>query len=476
MNYNQHEIEMLSQLSSEKLKVRNFFQNADQETKEEYLSKLTEQQMLSIKHDWDIWARPKQLFPRKILDPNDPHDTIFFCGGRGAGKTRTGSEWINMLMTGPTPLSAGRLNQMILIGDNYMDLKASMIEDSKSGILGVAHKDFRPTYNDNSQVLTWPNGAQCHIRHDRSYENIRGLSVQCVFFDEFAKYKYIEETYDMAMMANREKPKPFTVITTTPRPIQLIRDILANERTIVISSTTKENSDNLAPNFIRSMEEKYKGTRQGLQELEGMVLDDIKGALWNYDMFQPAKMPDIENHPLRIVVAVDPSTTSKGDECGIVICAKDLTVDNKFYVLEDASFQGSPSEWASKVISKYNKWGASRVIVEVNQGGDMVEEVLRSEDANLPIKKIHASKGKITRAEPVAALYEQRKVYHCYGSNETSIKYKDLESELVSYTGEGVSPNRMDALVYGLTELRGKAVSSTLMKSLSNMKISGFYD
>lgn len=467
----------------ETILLKNWLATASREQREEKLSQLSKKQLEDVQYNWAIWRREKQKLPSELFDKNSIKDTLLVMAARGFGKSRMASESIRQVMCGSTPLGAGMFSEILLVGETDTDLKAAMI-DGPSGILRVHPEDYRPTYNASDKKFTWPNGAVCHVRHDRSYENIPGLNVQACFSDELAKWRYMEKTVGHIDFANRishNGSKPIHVITTTPRPKPMLKKLMEAPSTILVAGTTEENIQNLAPNFIAKMKEKYAGTKTGRQELYGEFLSMNNDALWTYDMIPGVKYPDLNNGRYRVVIAVDPSTKKTGDECGIVIAAKDMEEPNHYYVLEDASFKASPAEWAAKVVQKYERWSCSKVIVETNQGGDMVEEILRGVDNTLPIKKIHAFKGKMLRAEPISMLYEQKKVFHCnFNSRGEHIDdhLEKLESEMVSYSAESgqASPNRLDALVYALTELKGRGVNSSLIEKAYGMSISGFYD
>ena len=293
--------------------------------------------------------------------------------------------------------------------------------------------------------LTWPNGVRAIAYSAEEPARLRGPQHHAAWADELASWKY-PETYDMLLLGLRLGVNPRVVVTTTPKPIKIIRELVKDDTTTVTTGSTFENRANLAKTFLNEVTKKYEGTRLGRQELYAEILEDVEGALWNRDMLESVRVSTVPDMK-RIVVAVDPSVSNNENsaETGIIVVG--LGVDGNGYIIDDKSMVGSPDEWSSEVIALYNKHKADRIVVEVNQGGDLVETVLRTKFTRAPIKKVHASRGKQTRAEPVVALYEQKRVKHIGF-------FPFLEDQLCSWIpGVSKSPDRMDALVWGITSL-----------------------
>jgi len=390
--------------------------------------------------------------------------------GRGWGKTRTGSEWIRSKVEGKTPLAKGKARRIALIAETAADARDVMV-NGDSGILACSPKDFRPTYVANRRALVWPNGVEALIFSAIEPDQLRGPQFDTAWCDELAKWRYAEYAWDMLQMGLRLGNPSQALVTTTPRPIQVIKDILNDPMTVSSTSSTYENVGNLDPGLRAVLERKYSGTRLGRQEIEAAILDDVPGALWtrsNIDanrVYDPRKITDPEwiigRRPMpnleRVVVAVDPPTTSgeNADECGIIAAGQIGSVlDDRAhgYVLEDCSAQGkTPREWAQIAVAAYHRHGASCMVAEGNQGGEMVSTVIRTVDPTIKVKLIHARKGKFARAEPIEALYSQNRVHHV-GTHAT------LEDQMVQFAIDGLpdknkSPDRVDALVYALDEL-----------------------
>lgn len=398
-----------------------------------WLASLSEAQARAFLHDWRFWARPNQLPP-----PGDWR-TWLLLAGRGFGKTRTITEWVR------DEVQSGRCGRVALVAPTVADVRDVLVE-GESGILAVSPDDARPTYEPSKRRLTWGNGAIATTYSADEPDRLRGPQHDRAACDEIAAWRY-PETWDMLMFGLRLGDDPKAAVATTPRPVRLVRELLASPTTVVTRGTTYENAGNLAPAFLEQIVAKYEGTRLGRQELNAELLDDVPGALWSRQAVDDLRRPD---HPdlTRVVVAVDPAVTSgeDADETGIVVAG--LGVDGRGYVLADLTCRLSPDGWARRAVTAYHAHRADRLVAEVNNGGDLVERVVRTVDRDVSYKAVHASRGKQTRAEPVAALYEQGKVSHV-GS------LPDLEDQMCSYTPDGYdgSPDRVDALVWALTEL-----------------------
>lgn len=404
-----------------------------------FLKSLTEPEAEDLLYRWrGFLARPDQLAP------DGDWDTWLILAGRGWGKTRTGAEWVK-------EQEASGARSIALIGETYADARQVMVEGT-SGILGCyADSDpNRPEYFPSQKKLIWPSGAVAWHFDAREPGQLRGPQFDRAWADELAKWRYARETWDMLQFGLRLGDHPRVVVTTTPRPIDLVREMMAREgRGVAVTrGRTKDNRANLAASFITRIEERYAGTRLGRQELEAEILDDAPGALWTrrcLDENRVSEMPPLK----RVVVAVDPPATEGGDEAGIV--AAGLGEDDPIgYVIEDHSSQGRPEHWARKAVALYRQLQADRIVIEVNQGGDMVESVIRSVDPNVAITQVRASRGKHVRAEPVSALYEQGRIKHVGA-------FPTLEDQMVLMTSHGYegerSPDRLDALVWAVSDL-----------------------
>jgi phage terminase large subunit-like protein len=391
---------------------------------------------------WQSKARPNQLAP--IGDWN----IWLVLAGRGFGKTRTGAEWVKGLVEGG---SAGRI---ALVAPTAGDCRDIMLE-GESGIMSISSPYCMPLYEPSKRRLTWPNGAQATLFSAEESDRLRGPNHDAAWCDETAAWADPQAVFDMLMFTMRVGRHPKTVITTTPRPIKLIKDLVKREGqdVVVTRGSTYENEQNLSAPFLAAMRQRYEGTRLGRQELFADVLSDTPGSLWSQSWLDRDRVKSLPWNGLqRIVVAIDPAVTSgeDADETGIICAGVDDTGHG--YVLEDASGKYAPHEWAAKAIDLYHRWGADRIVAEKNNGGDMVENTIRSVDPNVSYKGVHASRGKVTRAEPISALYEQAKVSHL-GT------FTQLEDQLCAFTSDfnrstaGYSPDRLDALVWALSEL-----------------------
>lgn len=383
-------------------------------------------------------ARPDQL------PPPGNWRVWLIQAGRGYGKTRTGAEW--------TRDSARYFPLVNIIGATADDARDIMIE-GESGILACCPPHERPEYLPSKRRLEWPNGCRTLIFTADEPERLRGKQHMRLWADEVAAWRH-PEAWDQAMLGLRLGAEPQAVATTTPRPTALIRNLIADPSTVVTRGSTYDNRANLAPQFFDQIIRRYEGTRLGRQELGGELLLDVPGALWTLAMFDERRnSPDLA----RVVVGVDPAASSNedSDETGIVVAGKG--VDGDFYVLDDYSCREKPEGWARRALQAMQDWHADRIIVEVNNGGEMVESVLKAVEPNVPVLPVRASRGKYVRAEPVATLYEQRRVWHTQ-------PLPILEDQLVSWTpGDSTSPDRLDALVWAITSLmQGGQARATL--------------
>lgn len=386
---------------------------------------------------WEAWARPEQMPPRT------PWKNWLICAGRGWGKTRSGAEWVR------EKIESGACKKMAVIAADAKDARDVLVE-GVSGIQSVCHPIARPTYNPSLKRLTWPSGAVAHLYSADDPDELRGPQFDGAWVDELAKYRYDRALWDQLQLSLRLGTNPQVVITTTPRPTPLIKSLVADPKTVVTGGSTFQNRANLAAAYLESIDAQYSGTRIGRQEIEGLVLDDADGAFWNRAQLEALTAAPPKQFS-RIVVAIDPPAShgENSDLAGIVVAgAVGFGKSARYHVLSDLSRRASPDQWARVAADAYNHWRADLIVAEANQGGEMVRSVLRSHNHTLPVKLVHASRGKSTRAEPVAALYEQARVFHAPGLGP-------LEDQMCSWVpGETAkSPDRVDALVWALTEL-----------------------
>ena len=361
--------------------------------------------------------------------------------GRGFGKTRTGAETVRQW---------AKDNAIVnIIGATADDARDIMIE-GESGVLAICPASEKPQYKKSDRKLVWPNGAQSLIFTADEPERLRGKQHMKLWADELASWRY-PETWDQSMMGLRLGANPQAIVTTTPRPTKLILDLIADKKNIVTTGSTYENKANLSAGFFDYVIKKYEGTRLGQQELLAQLLTDIQGALWkrdDIDRSRVVKAPDLS----RVVVGVDPTATSTGDEAGIVTAG---SWNDDYYTLADDSRQGSPQEWATAAVLAYHQWKADLIVAEANNGGEMVKAVIKQVDPNVNVKLVHASRGKVTRAEPIAAMSEQGRDHH------VGI-FPKLEDELCMWVQGDPSPNRLDAKVWAITELSNVGIMKTV--------------
>lgn len=418
------------------------------EIQAQFLNELEDEELLALPYLFDFWAMPHQL------PPEGAWRSWVILGGRGAGKTRAGAEWVRSQVEGARPLDEGRCRRVALVGETIEQVREVMIFGD-SGILACSPEDRMPQWQAGRKRLVWPNGAVASVHTAFDPESLRGPQFDAAWVDELAKWKKGQETWDQLQFALRLGERPQVCVTTTPRNVDVLKKLMKSPSTVSTHAPTEANVANLAGSFLEEVRARYKGTRLGRQELDGVLLAEAEGALWSTAMLEAGrvhKLPEFD----RIVVGLDPATTSgsSSDECGIVVVGartRGPVQDWRAVVLADCTVQGAtPSGWAKAAISAMEHYGADRLIAEVNQGGQMVGEVLRGVDPLVPLKSVHASRGKVARAEPVAALYEQGRVGHVAGLD-------DLEDQMCRMTAQGYegggSPDRVDALVWALHEL-----------------------
>lgn len=420
-----------------------------------WLENLSEEEIAALEFEWPFWARPAQIAPA------GEWSVWLILAGRGFGKTRSGAEWTRAIACGSTPLAPGLVRHIALVGQTAADVRKVIVGDGvagdvASGILQVHPPDFRPDYNPSLKRLTWPNGCVASLFNATEPEELRGPQFDAAWCDELAKWQYAQETWDMLQFGLRLGIAR-ACVTTTPKPTPLLRDIIKDEGTVVSGGSTYENAGNLSPKFLEKVVRRYEGTRLGRQELQAEILDDVPGALWQRAQIDALRVTEDKVPPMaRIVIGVDPSGSDgneseereAGDDIGIVAVGRG--VDGHLYVLEDATCNESPAGWGKAAVELYKKRRADRIVGERNFGGAMVGHVIRTADPSVAYKDVQASRGKWVRAEPVSALYEQKRVHHVGA-------FPDMEDELCNFGVDGMSggrsPNRLDALVWAVTEL-----------------------
>lgn len=429
--------------------LRLKFDKLSAKQRTDFFKTLTQDEQVLIAKSWAFLARKNQLAP---LEWNSEKPYWVIVSGRGYGKTRTGAE-----TTLDHIEELGGQARVALIASISSDARDVMIE-GESGLLACAQRrGIECTYEPSKRRVSFKNGAVATSFTAEEPNRLRGPQHTFAWCDELSSWKYDQETWDMMMFGLRLGPCPKVVITTTPKPRQLMRYLLKSDKSVITKGSTYENKANLAPQFLKAIEERYDGTRLGRQEIYGELLEDNPDALWQPSMIEAARLPDEGLSPedlaykydfVRIVVAVDPAVTSgdKADETGIMVAAK--CREGNYYILSDGTCRLSPEQWGRVVVNLYHKWSADRVIGEANQGGDLIESLLRNIDLSIPYRSVRATKGKRTRAEPISALYEQGKVRHigCFDQ---------LEDQMCMFTSDNFdgSPDRVDALVWALTEL-----------------------
>ncbi|MDF1607285.1 terminase family protein [Hoeflea sp. YIM 152468] len=406
-----------------------------------HLDRLADPALIENATAWEFLARPEQL------PPEGAWRTWLLMGGRGSGKTRAGAEWVHALASGAIA-GLGRDGRIALVAETFGDAREVMI-DGVSGILGVARAE-RPSFEATRRRLVWPSGAVAQMFSSEDPESLRGPQFDLAWCDELGKWRHARETWDMLQFGLRLGTAPRQLVTTTPRATPLMLALVKDPATRVTRISTGDNAANLAAGFLEAIRARYGGTRLGRQELDGELIADREDGLWRRDQLEALV---VRKHGLlaRIVVAVDPPTASAARYscCGII--AAGLDADGRAVVLADGSVEGaSPTRWAEATARLYRRFDADCVVAEINQGGDMVTSVLRTVEPALPVRQVRATRGKWLRAEPVAALYEQGRVVHAghFGA---------LEDQMCDFGPDGLSsgrsPDRLDALVWALTEL-----------------------
>lgn len=414
----------------------------------EALANLNEAEIAFLLRDRQVWARDDQL-PPAATATGEPWRTWLILGGRGAGKTRAGAEWVRAQALGVAPLAAAPARRIALVGETLIDARRVMLE-GVSGLFEIHSGDERPEFQASKLQLVWPNGAIAQLFSAEEPDSLRGPQFDAAWCDEIAKWRNADATWDMLQFGLRLGANPRQVVTTTPRPIGLLKRLLADETVAVTRATTADNAGNLAPSFVAEMMRRYGGTALGRQELLGEIIDEQAGSLWRREWIEAHRVkaaPDLRS----VVVAVDPpvTATATSDACGIVVAG--VGPDGRAYVIADRTIQGrEPVVWARAAVAAYADFSADRVVAEINQGGDLVVTVLRQIDPAVAVRCVRATRGKWLRAEPVAALYAEGRVAHV-GS------FDALEDQMCAFGADGLargrSPDRLDALVWALTDL-----------------------
>lgn len=408
-----------------------------------FLQTLTHSDLSRLFLDWPVWAGANQR------PPLTNWRTWLLIGGRGAGKTRAGAQWIKAL-AGADPHFAGHSGgRLALVGETYGDARAVMVE-GESGILAIHDRGERPHWSPSLRRLTWDNGVIGQLFSANDPEGLRGAQFGAAWCDEIAKWRHVDETWNMLQFCLRLGPDPRVLATTTPKPLPLLRRLIGDPVTAVTRTPTSDNRHNLAPGFLSFLEGEYGGTRLGRQELDAEIIEDREDALWKRVALERARCP-APAELARIVVAIDPpaSSSSNSDACGIV--AAGLGNDGKCYVLADRTIvQASPARWAAAAAGLYHSLGADTIIAETNQGGEMVRTVIAMTDPTVAVRDVRARRGKWLRAEPVALLYERGQVLHAG-------RFAELEDQMCAFgfdgLAHGASPDRVDALVWAVTDL-----------------------
>ncbi len=397
--------------------------------------------------DFETFARQDQL-PPHIPDASRPWTTWLILGGRGAGKTRAGAEWVKGMALGRPRFASAPVSPIALVGETLADVREVMIE-GVSGLRAIHRQEDRPEWQATRRRLVWPNGAIAQGFSAEDPESLRGPQFAAAWADELGKWKNADATWDMLQFGLRLGNQPRQVVTTTPRTIPLLKRLAADSTTAVTRAATKANAMNLAPAFLETVVKRYAGTRLGRQELDGEFIEDRADALFPRAMLEAARVDDAPVFK-RVVVAIDPPAGGKrGGTCGIIACGR--AMDGSVYVLEDASIEAArPDQWAARALACYATHEADALVAEINQGGEMVATVIRSIDPCVPVTPVRATRGKHVRAEPVAALYAQGKIRH-------KGVFPALEDQMSNFGPDGLSggksPDRLDALVWAVTFL-----------------------
>jgi phage terminase large subunit-like protein len=421
-------------------RLRSGWKRSSVDQKARFLAGLNNQELDALHTFWRLFVLPHQM------PPCSDWMTWLLLGGRGAGKTRSGAEWVKALVTGDAGPPRGPI---ALIGETEHDAREVMVE-GVSGLLAVHGRFERPTWTPSRRRLEWRNGAVAQIFSAEDPESLRGPQFAAAWCDELAKWRYAEATFDMLQFGLRLGERPRQVITTTPRPIALIKRLIADPKTALTRAGTAHNARNLSSAFLDAVIARYAGTRLGRQEIDGEIVEERPDALWTRALIESCRVP-AATQLTRTVVAVDPpgSSGKDSDACGLIAAGRGA--DGLIYVIADETAGGlTPQAWSRRAIGLWHRVSADALIAEVNHGGEMVRTVIAQADPSVPVTAVRARKGKWLRAEPVALLYEQGKVKHAG-------RFPALEDEMCDFGLDGLSsgrsPDRLDALVHAVTAL-----------------------
>lgn len=401
------------------------------------LKRILLQKLIKLKEkrkteSWDYLARESQKIPEK-------KDWLIWIiiAGRGFGKTRTGAETIKKWV------ESGKYKNIALIGDSIDDAREIMVE-GKSGLIEVCKKSpIKISFEPSKRKISWSNGAKAMIYSSENYEKLRGPEFDLVWIDELAKFRNDQETFDHALLALRIGKNPKMIITTTPKPTNLIKSIIKRDDTVVTKGSTYENIKNLAPEFIKQIKTKLEGTDLGRQEIHAEILSDKTVNLWSQTILENARNCIPPPYYEKIIISIDPAITSKNssDETGIIVAGQ--SSDGTIFIIDDHSTKEPADFWTDQVIALYYKYSATNIVVETNAGGDLIEQLIHIKDKNINIVPVFALKSKTIRAEPIVLLYQKNIVKHL-------AKFEKLEHQMITYTPDKKSPDRMDALVWAV--------------------------
>jgi len=442
--------------------IQEQIQNLPKPRRAEWVSRLSEHLSNEVfTRPWWYIGRPEQQ------QPAGDWNVWLILAGRGWGKTRTGGEWLSQQVLN-SPFADGVPTQWAIIAPTFGDTKNICVEGPSGFLRALDHKglvrDVDYIYNKSSYKIIFKQGQVVHMFGADSPDAGRGLNLSGGWLDELAVWQYPDATWTEGLApALRIGEHPRVVVTTTPKPIKLLRDwtTRTDGSVYVTRGSTFDNSKNLSETALKELRARYEGTRTGRQELYGELLDDVEGALWNRQMIEDARLKEAPML-IRVVVAIDPAVTSgeDSDETGIIVAGR--SADNQFYILDDKTVKDSPDKWARVAVEAYEQWKGDRIVGEANNGGDMIEILLRTVAPMIPYKKVHATRGKRVRAEPISALYEQGRVHHI-GS------FDMLEDQMVTWTPDmKKSPDRIDALVWALTDLNEDSSSMIALSAMAN--------
>ncbi len=437
------------------------WQECDERLQIRLLAEMKTAEVDFLTEHWGIFAHAHQS-PPALAPDGAPWHTWLMIGGRGAGKTRAGAEWVRAQALGLPPFATEKAARIALVGETEHDVREVMIE-GVSGLLAVHGWHERPMWLPSRKRLEWSDGQVAQVFSAEDPESLRGPQFSCAWSDEMAKWRYAQDAFDMLQFGLRLGSQPRQLITTTPRPTAFLKGLIEHPTSVVTRATTRDNANNLAPTFLQTVMGRYANTRLGRQELEAEIIEDRPDALWSRALLEECRVSEAPALQ-RIVVAVDPPASSgkRAAACGIV--AAGITEDGTCYVIADDSVSGlTPNGWAMKAIALWHRLRADALVAETNQGGEMVRTVINGIDFSVPVTNVHATRGKWVRAEPVAALYEQGRVKHAG-------IFAALEDEMCDFGINGLSggrsPDRVDALVWAIAALAFQARGGPRIRAL----------